>query len=138
MRYFSSTEELLQLFGIDPEKRAAQEFCMLVDLMALMLHYPQYGVTVSEMAAVSQRRLKWSAKVYWSTIKRTIKPILDAEPATLRDLGVPIICEGRERTCPELAHAIAEALADLWDGLAEDGTAASEAAEIARACGRAK
>ena len=135
MRYFKNPDELLSLFGIDPDRPGPREFSMLCDLMGVMLLYPQYNVTVSALAQTRQRQLKWSPRVYWCTIKRGIRPIMEAEPETLRALGVRYSADARARTCPELALAVAEALVDGW----EDGAELAEtAATIAKACGRAK
>lgn len=137
MRYFEEAEELLTLFEIDVEKPAAQDFCCLADLYALMVNYEQYGVTMSDLAALLMKQRRLSPKVFWSRMKRTIGPLLEADAETLRALGVPVgyAKDDHQRTCPELAAMVGSAAADA---IKHDSEAAEIAAKIARTLGKAK
>lgn len=138
MQYFKESEELLQLFEIDTNKPGAQDFLCLCDLYALMSRYQeQYRVTVSDMAALLMQQRKLSPLVFWSRMKRAIRPLIEADATTLRALGVPYgrVSEEHRVTCAELAGRIGS----YCGGFMEiDADSAEIAAKIARACGRAK
>lgn len=137
MQYFRDCEELLSLFEIDPRKPGAEDFATLSDLYGLMSRYPQYSVTVADLATLLMRQRKLSPKVYWSRMKRAIRPLIEAEAETLRALGVPCgyTTEDHRRTCPELAAEIGAA---TGVGLACDGVQSELAATIAELVGHAK
>lgn len=137
MQYFRDCTELMTLFEIDPEKPGADDFATLADLYGLMSRYPQYSVTVADLAALLMRQRKLSPKVFWSRMKRAIRPLVEAEAETLRALGVPCgyTTEDHRRTCPELAAEIGAA---TGAGLACDGVQSELAATIAELVGHAK
>lgn len=132
MQYFDSAQEFLSLFEIDTNKDAAQDFIMLAEYMAVMRHYYQYGVTVSRIAQELMRERKLSPKVFWGRMKRTLRPIFGAEPATLQALGLAV-GGALTLTCPYLAECVAEV---MEPSITEEH--AQLAADIARACGHAK
>ena len=134
MQYFEDAGELLELFGIDTDKPGAQDFACIADMVALMLRYDSYRCTVADLAAVQMRTRKLSPKVFWSRMKRTLRPLIEAEAETLKALGIPAPGEPG-RTCPHLAHQVGEALAST---IPIDADSAEIAARVARACGRAK
>jgi len=77
-----------------------------------------------------------SPLVYWSRMKRALRPILQSGPDALRALGVPIT-PGAAITCPYLAGCLAEAIGAEYSR--EDLDELAElAAATARTCERAK
>lgn len=132
MQYFDNADQFLALFEVNTESKGAEEFACLADLLAVMKHFPQYGVTVSRLATTRMRQLKWSPRVYWSQMRRALRPILEAEPSTLRALGLPLI-EGAALTCPYLAECLAQVVTPEASPLDAD-----TARLVAEACGRAK
>jgi len=138
MQYFKDAEELLELFGIDTSKPGAEDFYVMADLYGLMSRFPQYRVTVADLARLRMQERKMSPMVFWSRMKRAIKPLVEAEAETLRALGVPCGWDSmtHKQTCPELIGSIG---AYSSQGIDEhDSTNAATAAHIARMCGRAK
>lgn len=138
MQYFKDAEDLLALFEIDPRKPGAQDFLCLCDLYALMSRYAStYDVTVSDLARVLMQQRRLSPLVFWSRMKRAIRPLICAEQSTLTALGVPggMTQQGHEPTCAELAARIG---GRCGVDLVIDGETAEIAAKIATAAGRAK
>lgn len=137
MQYFRDAAELVQLFEIDTRKPAVADFILLCDLYGLMSRFPQYSVTVSDLAVMAMRERKLSPKVFWSRMKRAIRPLLEADAETLRALGVPCgyITEDHTRTCPEM---IAEVGAAAGVGLELSGEQVEIATTIAELLGHAK
>ena len=138
MQYFKDAEELLQLFEIDTNSPGAEDFYVLADLYALMSRFPQYRVSVADLARLRMQERKLSPLVFWSRMKRAIKPLVEAEAETLRALGVPCGWDSmsHKQTCPELIGSIGAYSSTMIDERNEDNAAA--AAQIARLCGRAK
>lgn len=138
MQYFRDGKELLELFGVDPNKPGAEDFYCLADLYGLMSRFPQYHVTVADLARLRMGERKLSPLVFWSRMKRAIRPLLEADAETLRALGVPCGWSSMEhrQTCPELIGCIGAYSSTTIDE--RDATNAAAAAEIARLCGRAK
>ena len=138
MQYFKEAEELCSLFEINTAKPGAEDFICLCDLYALMSRYgEQYHITVSDMAVMLMQQRGLSPMVFWSRMKRAIRPLIEADASTLRALGVPsgLVREGHAVTCAELAGRIG---AYCGAFIVIDDKAAEIAAKIARACGRAK
>lgn len=138
MQYFKDCEELLSLFEIDAEKPGAEDFYVLADLYGLMSRFPQYRVTVADLAKLRMKERKMSPLVFWSRMKKAIKPLLDTDAETFRALGVPCGWDsmGHHKTCPELIGAIGAYTGTMIDE--HDGGNAAAAADIARRCGRTK
>ena len=137
MQYFKDCPDLLLLFEIDPHKEGAQDFATLSDLYGLMSRFPQYKVTVADLAYILMRQRHLSPRVFWSRMKKAIRPLIEAEAETLRALGVPCgyTTEDHRRTCPELAAEIGAA---TGAGLELTGEQVELAAQVARLCGHAK
>ena len=138
MQHFQEAGELLDLYGIDQSKPGAQDFVVLADLYGLMSRYQdQYPCTVADLARLLMKNRKLSPMVFWSRMKRAIKPLMEADVDTLRALGIPygLVRENHERTCPEL---IAQVGAYCGAFIEIDGKAAEIAATIAKGLGRAK
>lgn len=137
MQYFRDSEELLSLFEIDPKKPGAQDFLCLCDMYAIMCRFEQYRVTVADLAAVLMRQRKLSPLVFWSRMRRAVRPLIEADAETLRALGIPCgyRADDHTRTCPELAAEIGET---VGHGFEIDADAAQVAADIAAACRKAK
>lgn len=138
MQYFKDAEDLLNLFEIDTRKPGAQDFLCLCDLYALMSRYTAtYDVTVADLARVLMHQRRLSPLVFWSRMKRAIRPLISAEQSTLTALGVPggFTQEGHAPTCAELAARIG---GRCGVDMEIDGETAEIAAKIATAAGRAK
>ena len=138
MQYFKDSEDLLALFEIDQKKPGAQDFLCLCDLYALMSRYSTtYAVTVADLARLLMQQRGLSPLLFWSRMKRAIRPLICAEQSTLTALGVPggFTREGHEPTCAELAARIG-GLCGV-DMTIDDETA-EIAAKIAAAVGKAK
>lgn len=138
MQYFKDAEDLLNLFEIDTRKPGAQDFLCLCDLYALMSRYSTtYDVTVADLARVLMQQRRLSPLVFWSRMKRAIRPLICAEQSTLTALGVPggFAQEGHAPTCAELAARIG---GRCGVDMEIDGETAEIAAKIATAAGRAK
>ena len=138
MQYFKDAEDLLNLFEIDTRKPGAQDFLCLCDMYALMSRYTTtYGVTVADLARMLMNQRRLSPMVFWSRMKRAIRPLISAEQSTLTALGVPggFTQEGHAPTCAELAARIG---GRCGVDMEIDGETAEIAAKIATAAGRAK
>lgn len=130
MQYFSTAQDFLALWEIDLDSQGAQDFQALAEVGALMMHYYQYRVTISKLARLAMHQQGLSPKVYWSRMKAAIRPIFDADPATLRALGV-MVGGDLTTTCPILAEAVAEVLEPLVKSDSETaGAAAAVAKEV--------
>lgn len=137
MQYFRDCAELLSLFEIDPNKPGAEDFIALSDVYGLMSRFPQYSVTVADLAALLMRQRRLSPRVFWSRMKRAVRPLIEAEAETLRALGVPcgFVSGDHVRTCPELAAEIGAATGVQLELNAEQ---IELAASVAEAVGHAK
>lgn len=112
MRPWKNCAELLALFGIDAREKWAARFVDLVEVGALLLHFERG--TVSALERGYMKELHLSPLVYWSQMKRAIRPLLAAGGDTLRALGVPV--RGDPMTAHELAAALAFVLKEEVDG----------------------
>lgn len=131
MQFFYTADGFVELFSIDPKNNGARDFCTLADLVSLMLHFPQYNVSVSDLARIAMAEQRISPLVYWSRMKRALEPVFDAADS-LPSLGVSVA--GETLTCPLLAHAVGVAMSSTL----KPDLCADLAAETARLCGRAK
>lgn len=78
------------------------------------------GYELGDLERRMMRELHVSPLVFWSNIKRAVRPLLDAGPATLQALGVPVLRD--LVTGHDLALALAQVLAaDLDECDAEVG-----------------
>lgn len=116
-KQWSGPDELLELFGIDPERRWAGVWAgMVVTLAAGMVH-PDYGIDIELICRAWLRDEKVSPVVFWSQIKRELAPLLAADLDTLESLGL----RPYDRTGKGLLRAAAVAMVD--DGwTAEEST----------------
>ena len=138
MQYFKDAEDLLSLFEVDLGKPGTQDFLCLCDLYALMSRYADtYDVTVSDLARVLMKQRRLSPLVFWSRMKRAIRPLIETEQSTLTALGVPggLTREGHAPTCAELAARIG---GRCGADMVIDGESAEIAAKIAAAAWRVK
>lgn len=133
MQYFKDADEFLSLFDLDAKKPGCIDFGVLCELGAVMVHFPQYGVTIADLARVGMQQRGLSPLVYWSRMKRAIRPALESGPDALRALGVPV-ASGSSLTCPYLAGCLAEVIAKEYQA----AEVADMAAEIAKDCGKAR
>ena len=71
------------------------------------------GYDLGDLERQMMKELHVSPLVFWSQIKRTVRPLLDAGPATLQALGIPV---GTELiTGHDLALALARVLSQELD-----------------------
>lgn len=112
MNYWTDITELFEMFGVDRRSRGALDMVTLVTISALMANFPEYGLTVGDVARHIMRERKISALVFWSNIKQALRPIFEADPDTLRALGLDL-GDGEKLTGPMLALLAAERLAPL-------------------------
>lgn len=131
MLYFHTAEEFVGLFSLDASKPGVRDFCVLADLISMMLRFPQYRVSVSDLARLAMSEQRLSPLVYWSRMKRALKPVFDASDS-LAALGVHVY--GEALSCPLLAHGVGEAMSST----VTPDLCADLAAETARLCGRAQ
>ena len=87
MRPWENCGELLSLFSIQRSKWA-ELFIDLVESGAVVLRFTGYDL--GDLERQMMRELHLSPLVFWSNIKRAVRPLLDAGPATLQALGLPV------------------------------------------------
>lgn len=138
MQYFKDSEDLLALFEIDAAKPGAEDFCVCTELYGLMSRFPQYRVTVADLAKLRMKERGVSPLVFWSRMKKAIKPLLDTDAETFRALGVPCGWDsmGHKKTCPEIIGSVGAYVGTFLED--HDGDNAATAALIAKRCGRSK
>lgn len=107
---YSTCQECLALFSIDPDTPAMQDFSALVDTAALCAAYPQYHISFGDVVYFSLVQRRYSPVVFWARQKRQLMPLLGADAETLQALGLGRVAE--RRTVPILARALAEQLAE--------------------------
>ena len=96
-------QPLLEMFGIDQQSPGALYFLRLT--YTLWMGAPM-GKTVREMAeadGISTHQL-------YSVMKRTLRPILTADPETLRALDIVL----ERGTSTELAYKVAQNMRKEW------------------------
>ena len=108
-------EDLLMLYEIDPSAPGARDFCDLVSLSAEVLRFPELGCGTWAVAKQFIRERRWSPLVYWSRIKKAVRPLLEAAPDTLAALGLTIDGD-KQMTAYALAHAVAVSIAQRYEG----------------------
>ena len=104
---WSSPEELLVMFSVDPSLPAAQDFCQMVSEAALLLAHPELKCGTWAVAQGFLRRRHWSPMLFWSQQKRLLRPFFDADFDTLRGIGLDI---PEKLTAYAIAHAAACAM----------------------------
>lgn len=99
--------ELLAIFGIE-NNPWVERFVDLVETAALLRHF--YGKDyLGPLERQTMRELRLSPLVFWSNLKRAVRPMLSAGSETLRALGVPVV--GEPVTAGALIGALAYVLA---------------------------
>lgn len=130
MEVFTTADEFIALFEIDPRRAGARDFTALCEFGAMFQHYPQYKVTIASLAQYAQRSQRLSPLVYWSRMKHDLRPVIEASASTLKALGLAGAPTDRDLTCPEIARMVAEYIAER-DTPAQVEALADLAAEIA-------
>jgi hypothetical protein len=134
MEHWRSARGLLELYSIDVSKSGAKYFIELAELLSLLNLFPEYGITSNQVFTEYLREEKISPLVFWSNMKRCIKPLLDADDECLNALGIP---EPGKRTCPAMVISVAAALSDGMDKYGRDKFA-DVAWKVAQICGAEK
>ena len=112
MNIWTDITELFEMFGVDRRSRGAQDMVTLVTVSALMANFPEYGLTVGDVARYLMRQRKVSSLVFWSNIKAALRPIFEADNDTLRALGLDL-GDGEKLTGSLLAALAAAKLAPM-------------------------
>lgn len=108
MRPWNTCAELLRLFGIEPKSdKWAARACDLVEFAAILGHFSGED-RLGDLERRFMRDLKVSPLIFWSQLKRALRPLIDAGGDTLRALGVPLI--GDAPTVHALLLAVAAVL----------------------------
>lgn len=107
MRPWKTCADLLDIFSV-PVTKWRDHVEDLVEMGALIEHF-QAG-TLTSLERGWMREMKLSPLVYWSQIKRVLRPLLAAGGDTLRALGVPVL--GEPRTAQDVLAALVDVLAD--------------------------
>lgn len=108
MKPWKDCKGLLDLFSV-PDSVGAERFIDLVELGALLIRF-KLPYRMANLERQMMRELSVSPLLYWSAMKRSVRPLLAAGGDTLRALGVPV--EGEPATCHDLAAAVAAAVAE--------------------------
>lgn len=101
---WAEPEELCEMFSI-PDSFGRQLWCALVWCTAVGRRH-RFG-SVDQFAGALRRQQQLSPAVFWSTVRRGIGPMLEADPDTLRALGLPV---GDDLSSRALADAAAWAM----------------------------
>lgn len=80
----------------------------LVEMGALIEHFEAGSLSGLERGFM--RELKLSPLVYWSQVKRVLRPLLAAGGDALRAMGIPV--QGEPRTAQDVLIALVDVLAD--------------------------
>lgn len=81
----------------------------MVETAALLHHFYPEVKCCWLVSTGMMRELRVSPLVFWSNIKRELRPILTADPDTLRALGLPV--QGQLQTVYDVAQALVDVLA---------------------------
>ncbi len=107
---YTSPAEFLGLFGVDPEKRGAADFCQLVDRLVLLRSFPGLGCSGYDAAIFEMRARRNSPLVYFANMRRACAPVFDSGREAVEALsGVSVAGEG-DMTVYALAEAVARSL----------------------------
>lgn len=104
---WNTAVEFLELFSVRVSA-GADWFTGLVELLALYKCYPEFGIGKREITRHELRRLRVSPMIYWANMRRALRPLMDADPNTLRALGLVL---PDDFNCSQLADAVAAVLA---------------------------
>lgn len=128
MRPWDNCCGLFRLFGIEPKTdRWAALAADLVEFDALLLHFTGLEC-MGDLERRYMHELHLSPLVFWSQLKRSLRPLHDAGGDTMRALGVDI--EGDSYTTHSLLTAIAWAVRDDTGEDDEDAELARQLKEV--------
>ena len=123
---YTTPAEFLGLFGVDPEKRGAADFCQLVDRLVLLRSFPWLGCSGYDAVIFELRARHNSPLVYFANMRRACAPVFDSGREAVEALsGVDVKGEG-DMTVYALAEAVARSLVPS----APRGPAQRSAAEL--------
>ena len=123
---YTTPAEFLGLFGVDPEKRGAADFCELVSRIVLLRSFPSLGCSGYDAAIFEMRARHNSPLVYFANMRRACAPVFDSGREAVEALsGVDVKGEG-DMTVYALAEAVARSLVPS----APRGPAQRSAAEL--------
>lgn len=104
MKPWKDSQELLDLFSI-PRTAWSDKFCALCDMGAISRRFGG-SFMIRDISRSYMSACHISPLVYWSNMKRAVRPLLDAGGDTLRALGLPIV--GDPMSCVELVQAVVD------------------------------
>ena len=107
-KQWQGPDDLLELFGIDPDGRWAGIWAGMVVTLAAGLVYPDYGIDIDLICRAWLHDAQVSPVVFWSQIKRELGPLLAADLDALVCLGL----RPYERTGKAFLRAAAVAMVD--------------------------
>ena len=123
---YTTPAEFLGLFGVDPEKRGAADFCELVDRLVLLRSFPGLGCSGYDAVIFELRARHNSPLVYFANMRRACAPVFESGREAVEALsGVSVAGEG-DMTVYALAEAVARSLVPS----APRGPAQRSAAEL--------
>ena len=96
-----------------PEGFGRRNFEDLVNLGACLKHWYPFN-NLGDLARGFMRDLKVSPLIYWATMRRAVRPLIEAEAQTLEALGLQLRGpdhDQRPTTCLELAEMVVDVLA---------------------------
>ena len=97
--------ELFELFSVDPRHQGAIDFselCYRLNAAELGLELPDMG-SMGGIIRFMMRERRVSAKLFYSRMKAALRPMLEADEATLEALGL----RPERRTSTAMAVAVA-------------------------------
>lgn len=108
MRQWRSCADLLDLFAV-PDSEGRRRFEDLSDMGALLRRFADWW-KLGDLERCMMKEEHLSPLLFWSCIKRAVRPLLSVGGDTLRALGVPV--EGDPSTAHDLALAVVTVLAE--------------------------
>lgn len=98
--------ELFELFSVDPRHQGAMDFselCYRLNAVHWFPDMPGAGNTQEIIKGMARER-KLPLRIFYARMKQALRPLLEADDATLAALGVQI----RGRTSTAMAAAVAD------------------------------
>ena len=121
MRYFEDITDFLALFEVNEQSPGVVDFGSLVVLVSCTRAFGAADeITLGRLATRMMRDAKLSPMIFWSRMRRALRPVLEAGRDTLVELGIDgsFLPEGRAPTCPELIQAVASCVE--YSGVTDD------------------
>lgn len=85
-----TADDLCALFDVDPAGPGVDDWIDLVTLGLPLAAFPDEGYCLTDVVRGLLKTRKWSPMLFWSRMKRGLRPMLDASPDTWEALGVVV------------------------------------------------